>query len=296
MQAFTIKEIERMSGIKAHTLRMWEKRYELVLPHRKQSQHRWYSNEDLKSILRVAWLYHQGYRISHIASLSDTEKAALIDKQIQSGHYFSEATAQLMKASLDVDTERFQLLLQQIILPLGLESATVQVLYPFLEKLGLLWMNDELMPAQEHLASLHIRHAIIRSIDELPQPTAKHPPIVLFMPEEEYHEMPLLFVHFMLKKNGYGVLYFGGNHAEDAVESYCQRHATGLMHYHYITNFTRFDSQEYLQNWCRRFPQWRIVVSGGGVQQLGAVPANAHVLKSMLQLQLHCRQPFSEQA
>lgn len=293
MQLFSIRDIERLSGIKAHTLRMWETRYGLVLPHRKESQHRFYTNDDLRRILRVSWLYHQGYKISHIASLSEEAIAQMIDKEVRSGVFFVEQMNDLLQASRDMNAELFDSTMLSAILQLGVERAVVHVLYPLLEKIGLLWMNEELQPAQEHFASNLIRHLLIRQIDELPLvKTNQQNCILLFGPEEEYHEIPLLFTYYLLRKNGYPTIYLGTNVAEATVEEYCKRKDIMQLHYHQLTNFTRMDAQEYFDLWSHRFPNKQIVVSGPLVQYIQHPPPNAWCIKSLQELLHYCRQPF----
>ena len=293
MQLFSIRDVERLSGIKAHTLRMLESRYGLVLPHRKESQHRFYNNDDLRRILRISWLYHQGYKISHIASLSEEAIAQMIDKEVRSGVFFVEQMNDLLQASRDMNAALFDSTLLSAILQLGLERAVVHVLYPFLEKIGLLWMNEELQPAQEHFASNLIRHLLIRHINELPMVKTNHQHcILLFGPEEEFHEIPLLFTYYLLRKNGYPTIYLGTNVAEATVEEYCKSKDILQLHYHQLTNFTRMDAQEYLDMWSHRFPNKQIVASGPLVQYIQHTAPNAWCLKSLQDLLHYCRQPF----
>lgn len=293
MQLFSIRDVERLSGIKAHTLRMWEGRYGLVLPHRKESQHRFYTNDDLRRILRVSWLYHQGYKISHIASLSEEAIAQMIDKEVRSGVFFVEQMNDLLQASKDMNDALFETTLFGAIMQLGLERAVVHVLYPFLEKVGLLWMNEELHPAQEHFASHLIRNLLIRQINELPPVTTNQEnSILLFAPEEEFHEIPLLFTYYLLRKNGYPTIYLGINVAEATVEEFCKKKDIVQLHYHQLTNFTRMDAQEYVELWSHRFPNKQIVVSGPLVQYIQEAPPNAWCLKSLQELLHYCRQPF----
>lgn len=294
MQVFSIRDVERLSGIKAHTLRMWETRYGLVLPHRKQSKHRYYTNDDLRRILRVSWLYHQGYKISHIASLDDAAIAGMIDKEVRSGVFFVEQMNDLLQASRDMNESLFEAAMQVTIFHLGVERAVVHVLFPFLEKIGLLWMNEELLPAQEHFSSMLIRNMLIRRINNIePVKTNHRASILLFGPEEEYHEIPLLFTYYLLRQNGYPTIYLGTNVAESTIEDYCKVKNIVQIHYHQLTNFTRMDVQEYLEMWSYRFPQKQVVCSGPLVSYVQHAPPNARCIKGLQELLHYCRQPFS---
>jgi DNA-binding transcriptional MerR regulator len=283
-----------MSGIKAHTLRVWENRYGLALPQRKASGRRFYTNEDLQAILRIAWLYRQGYKISYIASLSDDSIAEMIDKEVRSGVFFTEQIRELLNASRRLDDDLFERIMAKTILQLGMEQAMVHVFYPFLEKIGYCWMNGDFIPAQEHFATNLIRHALIRQLDDLPLPQPNgRLPILLFTPEEEYHELPLLFIYYLLRKNGYPTLYLGANVSEEVIEYVCRSRPVVQLHYHQLTNFTSYDAGEYLEMWCDKFPQKQIVVSGPLTLQMPELlPPNAHAVRSMHKLLLYCRQPY----
>src|SRR5688500_7997904 len=141
MYQFTIKDIENLCGIKAHTLRIWEQRYAMLVPKRKQSNHRQYDNEDLKKLLRISVLYHRGWKISKLAQLP---QAALL-QEIQNITYgkpdFHYYISFLIEKALDFDKEAFVTQLETIIEAVGFEACIVQVCYPLLQKIGLLWMT-----------------------------------------------------------------------------------------------------------------------------------------------------------
>lgn len=292
MQTFSIRDMERMTGVKAHTLRVWEYRYGLVLPHRKDSQHRYYTNEDLQKILRVAWLYQQGFKISRIAALDDHALAALIREAVNQGNGYQNTIESMLNASQQFDGELFSHLLQKAIMQLGMEEAVRMVIYPFLEKIGLLWMNESVMPAQEHFSSQFILHALVAGIDALPRPTHDRPPIVLFAPEEEHHEIPLYFIEYLLRKYGHAVINLGANTPEEAVEEFCSRRPFSWLHYHQVTNFTRYDAEELLEKWCLQFPAKRVVVSGRLTGLIAKPLPNAYLLNSIDELIQFASQPY----
>lgn len=294
MQTFSIRDMERMTGVKAHTLRVWEQRYGLALPHRKDSQHRYYTNEDLQKILRLTWLYQQGYKISRIAALNDDALSALIQEAVNHGNAHQRTIESLLNASQHFDGDLFSHLLQKAILQMGMEEAVRQVIYPYLEKIGLLWMNESVMPAQEHFSSQFIMHAIIAGIDALPRPSNAAPPIVLFAPEEEYHEIPLYFIEFILRKRGHKVINLGANTPDAAIVEYCSRKPFSQLHYHQVTNFTRYDADELLEKWCLQYPAKRIVVSGRLTSTIEKPLPNALLLCSINDLWKYASHPFVE--
>lgn len=296
MEIFSIKDVERLSGIKAHTLRMWEVRYGLVMPHRKESKHRFYTNEDLRHILRVSWLYHQGYKISHIGSLSPTAIARIIDKEIKSGVFFEDMSNDLLTAGLELDEVKLTQTLHTCLMQLGVERTVVLVLYPFFEKLGLMWMNETLSPFQEHFSSNLIRNMLIREIDSLPKPFKKsRGTILLFTPEDEYHEIPLLFTQYLLRRNGFDTVYFGTHVKMEALESFCNMKAVTQLHYHHLTNFVHLDADEYLEMCCASFPSKKVVISGPIAGTIESHSPNALLLKSMQDLLNYCRNPYEEE-
>lgn len=294
MEIFSIRDIERLSGIKAHTLRMWEVRYGLVIPHRKESKHRFYTNGDLRHILRIAWLYHQGYKISHIGSLTETAIARLIEKEINSGAFFEEQINDLLSASTQMDEVLMERTIHNSVMQLGVERTMVHVVYPYFEKLGMMWMNETLRPSQEHFSSQFIRSMLIREIDMLPHPYLKsNGSIVLFTPELEYHEIPLLFVQYLLRKNGYATTYLGQNVKGDVVESYCKKKPVSQLHYHHLTNFTHLGADEYVDILSHNFPTKKIVVSGPVAGKIDTPPPNVWLLCSMQDLLNYCRNPYA---
>jgi len=208
MNTYSIKEIERLTDIKAHTIRIWEQRYNLLEPLRTDTNIRYYTNEHLKKILNVNSLYKAGYKISKIAELSEEQ---LKDKiaSLQSNNNFETIIAEFVKVTIDFDEESFNKLFSDCINKYGIETSIIDILYPFLDKIGVLWQTDKIHPAQEHFISNLIRQKIIANTDSLKTKVSKAETFLLFLPEGELHEISLLFYNYILKKNGYKVIYLG---------------------------------------------------------------------------------------
>lgn len=285
MQQFTISDMERLSGIKSHTLRVWEQRYGIIQPERKDSKHRTYSNEDLKDLLRVVHLYQQGHRISKIAGLGRDGIREKILGDIEQGDFYKTVVGRLMHHSMAFDDDEFLRVLNSAKLQLGLEEAMEKVIYPFLEKVGLLWMTDALIPCQEHFASNLIRQLLVSEINELPKPKDAVTRIVLFTPPEEYHEIPLLYIQYLLKANGLSTINLGVNVPLEGLEMVVKKRPIEILHFHLITNLSNLSTQEYLEHLCRRFPDKTIVISGIETRSVDtdAIPANARVIKNYRQ-------------
>jgi DNA-binding transcriptional MerR regulator len=262
MHHFSIRDVENLSGIKAHTIRIWEQRYGLSSCKRKESQHRYYDNEGLKHILRIAYLYHNGYKISRIAGMEPEQIRQLASKKIGDNE-FDVFINQLLEASVDYDQQQFEKVLDITFSTMGLEKWIEQIVYPFLQKIGLLWMTDHVLPAQEHFCSHLLQKRIIVATDKLPAPAAnKKERILLFTPEKEEHEMPLLIANYLLRKQGYKTILFGRNVSFTTLKYYCNHHFVSHLYFYLITNFTDFEAHTYLQNLAGLFPGKKIIAAG----------------------------------
>ena len=162
MGQYSIKELEALTGIKAHTIRIWEKRHNLIQPERTDTNIRLYSDQDLKQILNVSILYSQGYKISKIAKLSTQEVSTLIDELASVDKPETDVFVDQFTVSMvDMDEIKFNRLLSQCILKYGFSEAMQEVIYPFLRKIGILWLSNKINPAQEHFISNLIRQKIV---------------------------------------------------------------------------------------------------------------------------------------
>ncbi|MBB6501373.1 MerR family transcriptional regulator [Pedobacter cryoconitis] len=210
MKRFSISDIEGLIGIKAHTIRAWEARYNLVPPKRTPTNIRYYDEEDLKHLLNIVTLNEKGYKISRIAKM---DKALINDLVIQLQSDFNNDTIQVLRlsdATLKYDETAFAEILSGCIQELGLISTMDLVLFPFMKKVGMLWQTGAIDPSQEHFASNLIRDRMIVEIDKIDKPEKKDPKrFLLFLPEAEMHETGLLFARYLLKRCGMDTLYLG---------------------------------------------------------------------------------------
>ncbi|MBB5636444.1 DNA-binding transcriptional MerR regulator [Pedobacter cryoconitis] len=210
MKRFSISDIEGLIGIKAHTIRAWEARYNLVPPKRTPTNIRYYEEEDLKHLLNIVTLNEKGYKISRIAKMS---KEQINDLVLQLQSDFNNDTVQVLRlsdATLKYDEIAFAEILSGCIDELGLVNTMDLVLFPFMKKVGMLWQTGAIDPSQEHFASNLIRDRIIVEIDRVKKPERKDPKrFLLFLPEAEMHETGLLFARYLLKRCGMDTLYLG---------------------------------------------------------------------------------------
>ena len=209
MGKYSIKELERLSGIKAHTLRIWEKRYNLFEPNRSDTNIRYYSDSDLKKLLNVTILSNSGTKISKIVGMDD-EQLKKAGTEIEDEDVLKQKRIDdLILPMLQFDEVAIDKLLSYYYKELGVEGTFIGVLYPFLEKIGIMWLTDEVDPAQEQFMTHIIRQKLSAAIEALPNNPDDADKVILFLPEGEYHELGLLFFAYLYKKKGVRVYYFG---------------------------------------------------------------------------------------
>lgn len=216
MHTYSIKDLEKLTGIKAHTIRAWEQRYGLIEPKRTDTNIRYYDDEQLKHLLNVSLLSKNGFKISKICRWSDEEFEQTIrevyDRTLihSSGPHIEISANDLITAMIDLDAAKFNAIYESSIKTHGFQDTIKEVIYPFLEKVGILWTIGQINIAQEHFVSCLIRQKIIAAIDRLSN-NLEGKKFVLFLPEGEHHEIGLLLAYYLLKEQGQNVYYLGQN-------------------------------------------------------------------------------------
>lgn len=207
MAEYGIKDLEILSGIKAHTIRIWEKRYNLIAPNRTDTQIRKYTDEELRELLTISILYNNQVKISKIADMKPSERySKVIELTAQTTN---DSEQKLILSLIDLDEISFKKIIQTSIDQIGLEATFTSILIPFLDRIGVMYIVGTINPAQEHFISTLIRQKIISEIDKLPIPSTKEAPVLLYLPEHEWHELSLLFYQFILRKKGVHTVYLG---------------------------------------------------------------------------------------
>lgn len=214
MSEYQITDLEKLTGIKAHTIRIWEKRYGIITPHRTPTNIRYYDDVQARKLLNVATLLGQGLKISKISALSDeeiSEKIQLSANNSAEDVVYDTFINELISSMLAFNEPAFEKAFSASTNRLGIYKAMIKVLYPFLHKTGLLWSINEAMPVQEHFASHIIRRKLMAAIDGLPVSDRKKKTFVLFLPSNEWHEIGLLFSDYILRSKGFKSYYLGPN-------------------------------------------------------------------------------------
>ena len=208
---YSIKDLERITGIKAHTIRIWEKRYNIVEPERTDSNIRHYSDADLKRIMNVSILVNNGHKISKVASLNEPE---LSEKILELNTVYSAGRSgqidSLVVAMIELDEVKFEKILNASITNTGFEDTLFNVIYPLLNKIGVLWQIGSIKPSHEHFISNLIRQKLYVAIDALsPDRTANNKSFLLVLPEWELHDIGLLVYNFLIRKKGHNTIFLG---------------------------------------------------------------------------------------
>lgn len=212
MASYSIKELEKLSGIKAHTIRIWEKRYGILKPDRTDTNIRYYCDDDLKRLLNIVILNRLGIKISKIAKLSDVEMSEKVVELSADSSSAQSSIENLIVAMVELDEGKFDKILSKYIMHEGFENAVVNVIFPFFEQIGILWQTGSINPVHEHFVSNLFRQKLMVAIDNIDSADVKQAEkVVMFLPEGEYHELALLFYNYLIKKSGKLVYYLGSS-------------------------------------------------------------------------------------
>jgi len=285
MNAFTIKDLENLSGVKAHTIRIWEQRYSFIKPQRTATNIRYYSCEELKAILNIALLNKYGFKISHIDRMCENEMRekliSLTHGQAQQERLLNE----LLHFMVDLDMYMFENLLNEQIALRGIDKTITQVVFPFLEKVGILWLTNNINPAQEHLVSNIIRQKLLAGIENCAADQLVHKTVLLFLPEGEHHELGLLYTQYLLKTRGVPVLYLGADVPMRDIEFVCELKKPDYLYTHLTCVADNFDFNRFLTQVAKAAPASEVVVSGNLTQKYHRkLPANVQLKQSLSQV------------
>jgi len=213
MRRYQIKDLERLTGIKAHTIRIWEKRYNILTPERSDTNIRYYSDDDLKRLLNISLLIQQGSKISKLSAFKDEEINAQVNESLQKTTEIDKDIEPFITgltiSMVELDEEKFNLIYFKAIHKMGFYQTMMKLIYPFLVKIGVMWGVDEVNPAQEHFISNLMRSKMLSAIEDLPNVYTKKEQYLLYLPQNELHETGLIFAHYLLKERGFKVIYLG---------------------------------------------------------------------------------------
>lgn len=265
MNSFSISELQQFSGIKAHTIRMWEQRYQALEPDRTEGNTRFYNGDQLRRLLNIVSLMGSDYKVSELCSMPDTQLQQLLKENIKKSTVenpiYEHFISQIVAAGLTFDELAFNTLYVECQKRFKLRDTYVNIFHPVLVRLGLLWTSDSLRPAHEHFITQLIRRKILSATDSLPKPKSSKQTWLLFLPEEEFHETGLLFSEFLIRQTGKQVVYLGADLPVEALQQVSESvHPT-----HLLTFLVRRKEEEmeieYIKQLSKKFKQQKIYIA-----------------------------------
>ncbi|UNY97427.1 MerR family transcriptional regulator [Zhouia spongiae] len=249
-QTFSIKDLENLSGIKAHTIRIWEKRYKLLSPKRTGTNIRYYTLESLQKLLNVSFLYNNGYKISKIADINEEKIPVLVKEILNNDRSANDYMNKFKLAMINFDQSLFYHAYNSLLNQKSFREIFNDIFIPLLNEIGLLWQTNTITPAQEHFISNLIKHKILVNTEKLYQEQPANDQIfVLYLPENEIHEIGLLYLNYELNLHGYKSIYLGQTvpleSLKDITDSYSE--------VTFISYFTVEPKAEKLNEYLKRF-------------------------------------------
>ena len=286
MSIYSIRDLEQLSGIKAHTLRIWEQRYEILKPERTDTNIRTYDDKDLKLVLNIALLKEHGYKISEISKMETDEMSKEVMSVSNKHLNYPDQIHALTISMLDLDEERFEKIVSTNTLQFGFENMMINIIYPFLARIGTLWITGSIGPAQEHFISNLIRQKLIVAIDgQLPSLRLGAKKYLMYLPEGEMHEISLLFGNYIVRSRQNKVIYLGQSLPFSELVFACTLHKPDYI-FSVITSVPGQDEiQRYVYKLSKEFPESKILLTGYQVvgQDIDC-PDNVEVITQIRQL------------
>ncbi len=273
MQSYPIHELERLTGIKAHTIRIWEKRYALIEPERTSTNRRNYSDTQVRKLLNVATLLANGLKISKIAALTDDEISNEVQKTEDTASKDTICMAyvnDLIKSMLSMEETAFEKIFSAASLRLGLFDTMIQVIYPFLSKIGILWTVDKTTPFQEHFASCIIRRKLMAATDGLLPAIIKDKKYLLYLPANEWHEIGLLFANYIIRSRGFETIYLGQNVPDESITGILQAVNPDVALLFFVAARPKEEVDKHLRDVALLCPKATVLVAGNAELTMGA--------------------------
>jgi len=263
MDRYTISDLEKLTGIMAGTIRIWERRYRIIKPHRTDTNRRWYDSDDLKRILNISILYRKGIKISKIATCSGPEIEEKVKLLTRESYDTETQIDTIIVAMSDLDEERVNDILMRSVINRGFEPTFTTVVFPFLRRVGIMWHTGSVDIGAEHFVSNIFRKRLISAIDTLTPPVnpdAKR--FLMYLPENELHEMGLLFYTYIIRKRGHNVLYLGQSTPINGLVDVVERWHPDFLVTGALTSLPFGKPEDYLKRLGTAFRDKKILVSG----------------------------------
>ncbi len=293
MSVYSISDLERLTGIKAHTIRMWEKRYRLILPARTETNIRYYTDENLRLLFNIALLNRAGYKISKLAKMPAEEISARAAEFTRQNLTLDSRIEALTLAMLDLDESAFELTFLTYQWEHGFERVILDLIYPFLGKINDLWLSRSISLAHEKFITQLIRRKMMVAIDtEVKKPKPQALRFLLYLPEDERQELTLLFLCYLLRRRGIRVLYLGAGLSLADLHEAAQSFKPDFVYTILNDPLPRQPIQSYLERAAQAIGNAKLLISGmqifvnalrfpANVQRLNGLPETLQLLDSL---------------
>jgi MerR family transcriptional regulator, light-induced transcriptional regulator len=260
---YSIKDLEKLTGIKAHTIRIWEQRYQLICPNRTKTNIRYYDDVALKLLLNIALLNKNGIKISKIATMTREEITEKVGTLSEVDFNYDTQLDALTIAIIEMEEYKFDRILSTNIDQIGFERTMLDIIYPFLERLSLLWLTGSINPVQEHFMGYLLRQKVIVAIDREQMVSGRDvKKFVIYLPEGERQELSLLFMHYLLKARQHQVIYLGQDITLEDLRDACQVHKPDYIFTMLNEPILKLSVQQYVDRLANDFDNAKILLSG----------------------------------
>ncbi len=274
-ERYTLADLEKLTGIMAGTIRIWERRYRIIKPHRTDTNRRWYDDDDLKRIMNIAVLNRSGLKISKIAELSSQEiagKVAILTRELTDAETQIDS---MIIAMTGFNENAINDILMRSIIRTEFEVTFEKIVFPFLRRVGIMWHTGSADIGAEHFVSNIFRKRLITAIESLQpgdQPDRKK--VILYLPENELHELGLLFYTFIVRKSGHEALYLGQSTPFNALADVVERWHPDMLITGALTGLPFTKPEVYLKKISSAFSDQKILVSGALAYAAGKITLN----------------------
>jgi DNA-binding transcriptional MerR regulator len=261
MAEYKIRDLEILTGIKAHTLRIWEKRYGLVQPDRTDTQIRTYTDQELTTLLNIALLNKNGLKISKIAEMSADELTKKV-VEIKNDPTADGDTELLILALVELDEHLFHKTFDDLTERHGMVKTFSDYIIPFMDRIGIMWQVGTINPAQEHFISILIRQKLIVATDKLPFLKESSETVMLFLPEHEWHEIGLIFYNYALRSRNVKTIYLGQSVPYDSVVECIEKLKPTSLISSWVTAVDGNFMKHYYEDLKKQFPNVKMLAGG----------------------------------
>lgn len=279
-EGYAIKDLEVLSGVKAHTIRIWEKRYGLLIPSRTDTNIRYYSDTDLRRIINVSLLVKNGFKISKVAKWDEYQLKRTVLEITEKNSSEPDYVERLILHMLNFDNVGFYRLTTEIIAQKGFEEAMLKIFFVLFERIGTYWQVGSIFPAQEHYVTSILRQKLIAETDKIGVENRNGSTILFFLPEGELHEMSLLFYSYLAQKYGYNVIYLGQFVPYEDLAKVQTHIKIDYVFTAFINPLYKEELENYLVKLKDTFQHQKVFITGWQVHQLNPeLPRTVKVVK-----------------